>query len=134
MSSVNIVPMQRNWLSKEDMIAARIPAVRNPPSTGPATLLTMNGRTPFAETVGGIGIRPVVAQARIIGEVNVCDYLDFIAEPDREEEFLVALLDHLRQLGVRRLDLRVLRPESTAARFLPGAAKQLTCEASLVLP
>ena len=89
--------------------------------------VTSGGRT--------IGIAPLRVrgqEARIIGDVNVCDYLDFITEPGREEEFLLALLGHLRQLGLRRLDLRVLRPESTAVRFLPGVAKRLACESSLV--
>jgi CelD/BcsL family acetyltransferase involved in cellulose biosynthesis len=86
-----------------------------------------NGRT--------IGIAPMRLrgqEARIIGDVNVCDYLDFIAEPGREEAFLGALVGHLQQLGVRRLDLRVLRPESVAARFLPGVASKLGWKASLV--
>ena len=86
-----------------------------------------NGRT--------IGIAPMRIrgqEARIIGDVNVCDYLDFVVEPGREEAFLVALVGHLRQLGVRRLDLRVLRPESVAARFLPGVAGKMGWKASLV--
>jgi CelD/BcsL family acetyltransferase involved in cellulose biosynthesis len=81
-----------------------------------------------------IGVAPLRIrgqEARIIGDVNVCDYLDFIAEPGREEEFLTSLVGHLRQLGVRRLDLRVLRPESTAARFLPDVARKLAWETSI---
>jgi len=82
-----------------------------------------NGRT--------IGIAPLRfrgTEARFIGEVNVCDYLDFVAEPGREEEFFVILLEHLSRLGIRRLDLRVLRPDSTTVRFLPRVACSLGCE------
>jgi CelD/BcsL family acetyltransferase involved in cellulose biosynthesis len=83
-------------------------------------------------TIGIAPLRIRGREARLIGDVNVCDYLDFIAEPGREEEFLMALVGHLRRSGVRRLDLRVLRPESTAVRFLPAVAGKLARETSLV--
>jgi CelD/BcsL family acetyltransferase involved in cellulose biosynthesis len=83
-------------------------------------------------TIGIAPLRIRGREARLIGDVNVCDYLDFITEPGREEEFLTALVGHLQQSGVRRLDLRVLRPESTAARFLPAVARKLAWETSLV--
>lgn len=79
-----------------------------------------------------IGIAPMRTrgpEARFLGDVNVCDYLDLVAEPGREPEFLAVLVDVLRREGVRRLDLRVLRPESTTVRFLQGAVEPLGCRA-----
>jgi CelD/BcsL family acetyltransferase involved in cellulose biosynthesis len=81
-----------------------------------------------------IGIAPLRlrgGEARFLGGVNVCDYLDFVTAPGREREFLEILLDHLGRCGVRSMDLRVLRPESAAVRFLPGAAETVGCEADL---
>ena len=49
------------------MIAARMPAVRKPPNTGPASFFTINGSRifGFACTGGGTLIRSLVAQMPI---------------------------------------------------------------------
>ena len=75
--------------------------------------------------IGFAPMRTRGPEARFLGDVNVCDYLDVAAEPGREPEFLAVLVDALRREGVRRLDLRVLRPESTIVRFLQGAVEPL---------
>ncbi len=82
-------------------------------------------------TIGIAPLRLRGKEARFIGDVNVSDYLDFVTEPGREEAFLMILVDHLRRLGIRRLDLRVLRPDSTAIRFLPRVARSAGCEMSI---
>ena len=51
MSLVKIVPKQRNWESREDIIAAKTPAVSKPVSTGSPT-----NRLSIAESTAGGGI------------------------------------------------------------------------------
>ena len=63
-----------------------------------------------------IGIAPLMVRdktAHIIGDTDVCDYLDFIIAPGMESDFYPALLDDLRQNGIERLDLSGVRPDST---------------------
>ena len=63
-----------------------------------------------------LGIAPlfrVEDTVSLIGHADVCDYLDFILVPGRERAFFGALLDHLSEKGVSRLDLGPLRPESS---------------------
>jgi len=79
-----------------------------------------------------IGLAPLRVrgrEARFLGDVDVCDYLDVAVEPGREQECLTLLLAALRRAGARTLELRALRPESAAARFLQGAARVLGCRA-----
>jgi hypothetical protein len=77
-----------------------------------------------------IGLAPLRIngqRAAFIGSTDVCDYQDFIVAPGKGDAFFSVLLDHLRQQGIIRLDLKPLRPESivltelTALRcFLPS--------------
>lgn len=75
-----------------------------------------------------IGIAPLLLQegkAAIIGSTDVCDYLDFIVVPGMEADFFRALLDDLYQRGVKYLDLKSLRPDSTVITSLIGLAQNL---------
>jgi len=70
-----------------------------------------------------IGIAPVMVKGRrasFIGSIDVCDYLDFVVVPGKEEDFFSVLLDDLRQKGINHLDLRPLRPDSTVLTHLVG--------------
>jgi CelD/BcsL family acetyltransferase involved in cellulose biosynthesis len=72
-----------------------------------------------------IGIAPLLVSgenASFIGSSDVCDYLDFVVAPGREQDFFDILLENLRQKGISRLDLSSLRPDSTAATDLVGMA------------
>jgi len=74
-----------------------------------------------------IGIAPLLIHDRvasIIGSPDVCDYADFIVAPGKESAFFQVLLEDLKQRKVNLLDLRSLRPDSTAVSNLAGAAKQ----------
>lgn len=74
-----------------------------------------------------IGAAPLMIQgkkARLIGDVNVCDYLDVITAPDQTAVFFQALGDHLRRRGVDRLDLELLRPDSIVIREMAPAAQR----------
>ena len=77
-----------------------------------------------SETV--IGIAPLLVKgerASFIGSADVCDYLDFVVAPGREQDFFEILLEDLSQKGIRRLDLHSLRPDSAAATNLVGMAE-----------
>ena len=75
-----------------------------------------------------IGIAPLMIEAetaRLMGDSDVCDYMDVIVAPGRETKFFEALLQHLRQQGVARLDLDSLRADSMTFNHLAEAAKRL---------
>jgi len=81
-----------------------------------------------------IGIAPLTVNketASFVGSTDVCDYLDFVIAPGREEDFFGALLDDLRGKGVNHLDLRPLRPDSTVLSHLVNTARnqgyEVTC-------
>ncbi len=70
-----------------------------------------------------IGIAPCAAEgnsARLLGSKDVCDYLDVVSVPGREKELLAALIDYLRNQGIRHLALQPLRPDSVAMVHLPA--------------
>jgi CelD/BcsL family acetyltransferase involved in cellulose biosynthesis len=85
------------------------------------------------ETV--MGIAPLLVRgekASFIGSADVCDYLDFVVAPGREQDFFDILLENLRQKGIGRLDLCCLRPDSTAVTNLVHVAgtrgHEVSCE------
>jgi CelD/BcsL family acetyltransferase involved in cellulose biosynthesis len=68
-----------------------------------------------------IGIAPLRKQGDsvlFIGDIDVCDYVDFIIEPGRESDFFNVLLDDLAKSGIKHLDLQHVRPESAAMQIL----------------
>jgi len=78
-----------------------------------------------------IGVAPLLVregEASIIGSTDVCDYLDFIVAPGMERDFFSVLLDDLRQKGINHLDLRPLRPDSTALTDLAAIAQNRNYE------
>ncbi|MBI4763500.1 MAG: GNAT family N-acetyltransferase [Deltaproteobacteria bacterium] len=73
-----------------------------------------------------VGIAPLMVkdgQASLIGDPEVCDYLDFIIVPGLEENFFHHLLDDLKKNDIGHLDLKHLRPESTVLTHLAGTAE-----------
>lgn len=92
------------------------------------------GREPHIYQVSAgdvlLGIAPLFVQdceARLIGSPDVCDYLDFIVAPGRQRDFFSALVTHLRDEGIVRLNLGPLRPDSAAFTCCTGAAAQFAC-------
>ncbi len=74
-----------------------------------------------------IGIAPLKLEedtASFICEDRLCDYMDFIVSPGREDDFFNVLLDELKKRGVRHLELKALRPDSTVLTSLTGVARQ----------
>ena len=77
-----------------------------------------------------IGIAPLLRKnqsARLIGDHNVCDNLDFIVAPAQSAEFYSTLIDQLRQDGITRLDLGLIRPDSSAYTGLLPEADKMDC-------
>ena len=74
-----------------------------------------------------IGFAPLVLNSGIasfIGSADVCDYLDFVVASGRESDFFEVLLEDLREKGIKKLDLRPLRPDSTVLEHLPRIARK----------
>ncbi len=75
-----------------------------------------------------LGIAPLQIKgdaAALVGDPDVCDYLDFIVSPGEEKNFFAAVLGHIAGQGISQLDLRCLRPDSAAIRaLLPLAEKR----------
>ena len=74
-----------------------------------------------------IGIAPLQIKddtARLVGDKEVCDNLDFIVAPESAADFYRLLINHLKQNGISRLELEPVRPDSSAfATLLPLAQK-----------
>lgn len=73
-----------------------------------------------------IGIAPLLlkdGRASFIGSQDICDYLDFVVTPGREQDFFDILFDNLSQRGVRCLDLNCLRTDSAALASLVATAR-----------
>jgi CelD/BcsL family acetyltransferase involved in cellulose biosynthesis len=74
-----------------------------------------------------IGIAPMRKKgdaALFIGDVDVCDYLDFIVVPGREADFFSVLAGGLESDGIRQLDLKYVRPDSFTMRGLVPLARE----------
>ena len=74
-----------------------------------------------------VGIAPLLVKenvASFIGDSDVCDYLDFVVEPGKEEDFFKVLRDSLVEGGIIRLDMAPLRPDSTVLTSLIDTAQR----------
>jgi len=81
-----------------------------------------------------LGLAPLMIEgdrASFIGSADICDYLDFIVVPGREQVFFNGLLDSLTGQGVTELDLRCLRPDSSVRQHLEELARSRGCEVTL---
>jgi CelD/BcsL family acetyltransferase involved in cellulose biosynthesis len=94
-----------------------------------------NGSAPYLSAVRDkdklVGIAPLLVEgeeARFIGDPDVCDYQDFIVAPGRGQEFFETIIYHLRQQGIRSLDLHSVRADSKVLTELVAVAERLACE------
>jgi CelD/BcsL family acetyltransferase involved in cellulose biosynthesis len=74
-----------------------------------------------------VGFAPLMVNsetASFIGSADVCDYLDFVIAPGKESNFFQVLLDDLRNNGIKKLDLRPVRPDSTVLKHLLSIARK----------
>jgi len=80
-----------------------------------------------------IGIAPLQRKndtARLIGDKNVCDNLDFIVAPNSASEFCHRLITYLKQDGVKRLELEPVRRNSSVMTHLLAVAEKTGCRIS----
>ena len=80
-----------------------------------------------------LGVAALLLQgdrARLMGDKEVCDYLDFVVAPGRGEDFFRVLIAHLRDRGISFLDLGPVRGDSTVMTDLVRVARELDCEIS----
>jgi CelD/BcsL family acetyltransferase involved in cellulose biosynthesis len=80
-----------------------------------------------------IGIAPLMREnktALFMGNVDVCDYQDFVIAPGRSNEFFSAMLDDLSAKGISFLDLKAVRPDSATMTALTDFAATHGCEVS----
>ena len=80
--------------------------------------------------IGFVPLRIYEETASFIGSADVCDYLDFVISPGRERDFFTVLLDDLKENGVKKLNLRPLRPDSTVLTQLVSIAQNRGYEVS----
>ena len=72
-----------------------------------------------------IGVLPLMQHegaVRLIGDPDVCDYMDILALPGRETDVLGAFLDHLDTAAVTDIELAGLPQDSCSLTLLPQAA------------
>ena len=78
-----------------------------------------------------LGIAPLQVTGKtagLLGDAEVCDYLDVIVKPGVEKPFFGALIQHLNNLGISALDLRAQRPDSGLMRLLAEKVHDLEGE------
>ena len=63
-------------------------------------------------------------QARLVGDTDVCDHLDFVIAPQCAEVFHQGLFDHLPGDGIRRLVLEPVREDASIMTHLRPMAKK----------
>jgi CelD/BcsL family acetyltransferase involved in cellulose biosynthesis len=89
------------------------------------------GQTPYLLSIHDagqlVGLAPLMRrgpEARLIGNTDVCDHLDFVVAPQSSQTFYRRLLDHLAADGIRRLILPSVRADASAmTALLPVARK-----------
>lgn len=73
------------------------------------------------------GLAPLLlkeGKASFLGSSDVCDYLDFIVAPGRENDFFNTLLHYLTRKGITQFDLGAVRPDSTVLTALVPLARK----------
>jgi CelD/BcsL family acetyltransferase involved in cellulose biosynthesis len=78
-----------------------------------------------------VGIAPLMLRAgvaRFIGDIDVCDYQDFVTAPGYERDFCGALLDDLKKNNILELDLGHVRPDAAVMTTLAPLAEKRGCQ------
>ncbi len=89
------------------------------------------GRQPFFLTVRDAGRLVAVApllrdgtSLSLVGDHNICDYMDFVIAPGQEREVLALLLDTLQREDWTEMDLHGLAAGSPTLAILPTLARE----------
>ncbi len=75
-----------------------------------------------------LGVAPLMLEgqtAKFLGSESVCDYQDMIVADKCPDNFYSQLLEHLKNMGVGRLELGALRPDSKTLAGLSQTAEKL---------
>jgi CelD/BcsL family acetyltransferase involved in cellulose biosynthesis len=76
-----------------------------------------------------VGVAPLMregARLSLVGDYEICDYMDFVVEPGREQEVIPALLRALGEEPWEEIELRGLAAYSPTLAALPKAAETLS--------
>jgi len=92
--------------------------------------LYLGAVTEQKNTIGIAPLRLKDGVLHFIGSDNVCDFLDFIIEPGKEDIFFTALHQHLERADYKKLDLAPLLPDSTALQGLSSLAQDSETQVS----
>ncbi len=79
-----------------------------------------------------VGLAPLAVAGdtvHFLGSPEVCDYQDVLVVPGRETDLLPAIAEHLKTLGIRRMVLQCLRPESAALKAVTALTARGTLRA-----
>ena len=74
-----------------------------------------------------VGLAPLMRrgpEARLMGNNDLCDHLDFMVPPQKAQAFYLRLLDYLAADGIRRLVLPSVREDASAMRALLPLARE----------
>ncbi len=72
------------------------------------------------------GIAPLKRDGSLVsfmGDIETCDYQDFVTFKGAEPGFFNALLDYFERKDIRNLELKHVRPESATMKYLAPLAK-----------
>ncbi len=75
-----------------------------------------------------VGVAPLMREGlrlALVGDHEICDYMDFVVEPGREGEFFAAVFHSLGEDSWEEMDLRGLAAYSPALAALPKATNGL---------
>ena len=74
-----------------------------------------------------VGLAPLMrrgAEARLMGDDDLCDHLDFVVAPQKAQVFYRRMLDYLAADGIRRLVLPSMREDASATTALLPVARE----------
>jgi CelD/BcsL family acetyltransferase involved in cellulose biosynthesis len=80
------------------------------------------------------GIAPLIIDgntARVMGNSDLSDYIDFIVVPGRESLFFTILFGHMRQKGITSFEAGQVRADSAMLQILRSNADDLGCTVSI---
>lgn len=78
-----------------------------------------------------IGIAPLMVRektARLMGDADVCDFLDVVVAPGSGRVFFENLLPYLKKQGITHLDIGAVREDSTVYREMVAVAREMGYE------
>ena len=91
-------------------------------AAGPECRIDLHAVRDGGELIGVLPLMRHDAGLGLIGDPDVCDYMDIVASPGREADVAGALLDHLDAAGAASLSLPGLPHGSGTLTLLPPAA------------